>query len=1120
MRTGAVSVACAVVIAASCAGRDTRAAREAAYRENNQGVAALEQYAYDSAVEAFRRAIALDAEVGSPHVNLAIALYFAADLDAAATAAADAVRRMPESPHAHFVLGLIARSQGRLEEASAAFERVLAVDADDPGALVNLGQIDLQARRVDQAVARFRRAAAREPFNATATYALGQALLRSGAAEEGTAIMTRFETLRESGAAIIYSQVYLEHGRYAEALLSTGLEPDLVDPSTPRVRFTDVTAVFGFTAGREGPQSAAKTPGVSTEAWTAVTVADLGGDGAVEVVLGGTTGVRVFRWNGTRFEPVRDTVADVALREERVLGIAAADLDNDARTDLLLLRERGLSLLRQETGGRFVPLGAPMEMAARLRTAAVLDADHDGDLDVMAGGERDGAGMIALFQNDGEGRLSDVTASARLTVSGAVRALVPTDFDNGRDIDVLALVEGHAPTLFANQRDGSFRDLREHVGLVGALQGVAVAACDVNKDGRPDFFVANGPEAATMAMSDLRDRFVLSAGPPESRGLTAAQCGDYDNDGLLDVIGTGPRGLRILRNVGGRLADVTQAALGGVSSAAESLGAFALGDLDGDGDVDVLTLASGGALHVFRNDGASARPSLAIGLKGLVSNRSGVGAKVDVRAGSLSQRLELIAAIPPVAARELLVGLGARERADVVRVLWPAGIVQAETAPADSGARSRLVVSELNRKPSSCPYLYSWNGRSFEFVTDFLGGGEMGYWTGPHGWNAPDGDEFVRMTGSQLTSRDGRLDLRVTNELEEVLYLDHLELFSVDHPPDVEVYPREGMRAVPAKGLSLAAVRNVRPLPRVVTDRGEEVTTRVARPDGVSAEGFVQRPIRGYAEPHAFIFEVPRATAGPQVLLLTAWTDYAFSSDNVSAAQRGWVLEPPRLDIRSGGGWRPLVADVGIPVGRPQTVVVDIGRAASAGAITVRLSTTMQIHWDAFAVADVAVDVRLLPRAHGLEAATLAWRGFSAERAHGKARIPDYSAVSAAAPWKVAPGRYTREGDVKALLDAADDLFVVAQPGDEVALAFRDGGRGADSLRVRTYLLRAVGFSKEMDLNSSGPFQVLPLPYAGMTSYPPPPPPAAVWTRQREMLERYNTRVVTRSLPPLVEVRP
>ncbi len=118
----------------------------------------------------------------------------------------------------------------------------------------------------------------------------------------------------------------------------------------------------------------------------------------------------------------------------------------------------------------------------------------------------------------------------------------------------------------------------------------------------------------------------------------------------------------------------------------------------------------------------------------------------------------------------------------------------------------------------------------------------------------------------------------------------------------------------------------------------------------------------------------------------------------------------------------------------------------------------------------------------------------------------------------MAPGRYTRTGDVRELLSAADDLFVVSKPGDDVALSF--DARALPPLppgMARTYLLYGDGFSKELDINSASPDVVLPLPYHGMKEYPfrADDAPAAVRERQARKAEAFDTRVVARPLPPL-----
>jgi hypothetical protein len=151
--------------------------------------------------------------------------------------------------------------------------------------------------------------------------------------------------------------------------------------------------------------------------------------------------------------------------------------------------------------------------------------------------------------------------------------------------------------------------------------------------------------------------------------------------------------------------------------------------------------------------------------------------------------------------------------------------------------------------------------------------------------------------------------------------------------------------------------------------------------------------------------------------------------------------------------------------------------------------------------------------------AELRWRGFSAEVSPDGREpfIYDYDRVSPTSLWKTVPGRYTREGDVKELLLAADDRFVISRPGDEIAVSF-------DATRLprlpagwrRTFLLYADGFSKEMDINSASPDAVMPLPFHGMKRYPYSAPESYPMTRaRRDYIRRFNTRVVDAPVPPI-----
>jgi hypothetical protein len=459
-----------------------------------------------------------------------------------------------------------------------------------------------------------------------------------------------------------------------------------------------------------------------------------------------------------------------------------------------------------------------------------------------------------------------------------------------------------------------------------------------------------------------------------------------------------------------------------------------------------------------------------------------------------------------------------------VRVLWPSGIVQAEIEiPKAQPARpvQTLAVTELDRKPSSCPYLYTWNGERFEFITDFMGGGEMGYWHAPGIRNYPDPDEYVRITSDQLRERNGRYEIRVTNELEEALYVDRLQLIALAHPADVEVYPNEGMTSRP-KPFELFVTRGARPPVSATDEHGHDVLAKVARLDRSYPDDFKLHRIRGYAEEHSLTLDLgpSQTTESKTVLLLTAWTDYAFSSDNVAAHQAGLQMSPPSLQVRDARGrWTTVIQEIGIPVGRPQTVTVDLTGKFLSSSREVRIVTNMRIYWDRILVDTSGLQVPV--RATRLDPlqADLRWRGFSAE-VTPDGREPfsyDYNKVSFVSPWKAMPGRYTREGDVRTLIGRTDDIFVISRPGDEIAVSF-DATKLAKLPRgwKRTFLLYADGFSKEMDINSATPDQVMPLPFHGMKSYPYSSRERYPMTaRRRAWIERFNTRVVRRELPSI-----
>jgi len=1030
--------------------------RQEAERLNTIGAGYMGMQDFERALSFFRRAYKLDPALYAARLNEGIALLNQQKYPASKPILLEATERRPSDPRAWYNLGLLEKATGNSAAALAAFERAAAADPKDADSKYLAGQMMLDSKRYDEAITRLEAALALDRFHASAEYALARAYQRSARQEQSREHALRFQKLTRENVAAPLGIGYGQQGHYS--LVEAKLPHALTAAAAIPVRFVDVTAAAGL---RFKGAAAAQLPPVC--------IFDADGDGSLEIFIGNAGGrARLFRIVNGRFTSGGAVGVD---HDRPAASCSTGDFDNDAATDLVIVDTEGFRLLRNARP-RFQDATTKAGVnAENPRFATFLDIDHDGDLDLHLTSEQGGT----LWQNRGDG-----TFSKQPFPSVPSQTAIATDLNDDSAVDLLV-----GGGFVLNQREGNFSPPKSFPGA--SPESFPLQSGDLSRDSRQDVLLQ--PAATSTLLIQGSSGFEPAETPPLGAHSIAI---DFDNDGWPDLISIGAERLQLLRNIGnGKFADVTRTtSLDRISAPADSsLAAF---DYDNDGDADLVLARPDGTVTLLRNEGGNRNSWVKLALRGVADNRSALGTKVEIFAAGGYQKQEQNG--PSTYAGQnhipLLFGLGSAASIERIRMRWPTGVVQDE---AERAVRRTHRIMEIDRRSSSCPLLFTWNGSRFEFISDVIGAGVIGHWVSPGQRNVPDPTEYVKINGDQLRSENGRLKLRFLEPMEEVNYFDQARLLVIDHPADVQVFPNERfVSAPPFPEEKVIAVRNAS-LPLSARDgNGRSVLTQLTRRDRKYVTGFALEKFSGFAELHFLELEIPPVTPGAPVrLLLHGYTEYFTANSMYAAHQAGLDPIAPYVEAQTpDGNWRKVVDDMGFPAGLPRTMVADLTGKLAPGTTRIRIVTNLQIYWDQILIASDPQEATYKISEVPLHSATLRTFGFPQQKPASSTPgdlTYDYHRVSATGPFAIPRGAYTRLGDVTDLITRSDDRFAIFAPGDEIALEF--DATSAPALATgwqRDYFFFADGFVKDMDFYGAQAHTVEPLPFHGMSSYPYP----------------------------------
>ena len=735
-----------------------------AARLNNLGCAYMNQQLFEKALKYFQDASTADPSLQVAKVNQGIALLSLAKVDDAKKVLDEAAKADPKDPHVWYALGMLDKNSADPQAAVEDFKRVIAINDSDADTWYFLGTVYSQLKQFPQAIDAFEHALKLNPLHASAQFGLSRAYQQSGDTATARQHLTRFQYITQNHLGSAMSLAYGEQGKYSLAEESPAA-PIKVPPQIP-MKFVDVTKEAGISS-ITGPQLNGFGPGAC--------FLDYDSDGKIDLLIsdnGSQGGISLYHNLGNgKFEDVTKRAGlNPALR---AIGCTAGDFDNDGFADLALtLAAQGVNvtnqviLLHNEKNGTFKDVTdvSGIRSDGLAEGLTFIDYDHDGDLDLLAsaiglnlpandsprisGARSIPTGKSVVWRNNGNGTFTNVADQIGFDRANPSRNAIGTDYNDDRAVDIV--VAGGAPEIFENPREGTFR-VRKPWFRDTPNPSTAVVALDFDHDGWMDLAFAHWTPPGISLWHNNHGKSFDQVKLPETNWTRAygVAAFDSDNDGWVDLVAVGETKegngeIRLFRNLGpDGWKDVT-ADVGLDKIQLNAPRAIITGDYDNDGATDLLITQNHGPAVLLKNEGGNKNNWLRLALKGLNDNKSAIGTKVEVFSDGIRQKYEIYGSNGYLGQNSpyLTVGLGQAKQADVVRMLWPTGVLQDEVEVAANKQQDFL---EIDRRGSSCPTLFVWNGKRYELVSDLLGAGVVGHWVGPNERNIPRPTEWVKI---------------------------------------------------------------------------------------------------------------------------------------------------------------------------------------------------------------------------------------------------------------------------------------------------------------------------------------------------------------------------------------
>ncbi|MCH7601757.1 MAG: VCBS repeat-containing protein [Planctomycetes bacterium] len=1074
--------------------------------ENNRGVGLMGQFNFAEAREVFAGLAETHPHWLDMQVNLAIASLNRQEEGDEAEALrilGVVIERDPSHLRAQYCSGLLKLYLESSEEAIAHFRLVAEADASDAYAAYYVGQCLFQKRDYEGARLWYEKALGLDNFLRSAYYALAQACQRSDQSDRARLLLDQFQTLKNNPRSRLIEFKYTRMGPKSEVLAINLVKPQPRETPTGSI-FTGASELLDDGDSYTWNDEDGGRP-------ASITACDINGDDLIDVFIADAlrhgddvnNAVLINQGDGSFHLDNEHILATVSSVNAALWG----DFDNDGLTDVYLLRNGPNQLWRQ------VEPNVWRDVTETTRTdgggydsvdGAMFDADHDGDLDIFC---VNADGPNELLNNNLDGTFRSIAQDQHLAGDGRPsRQVIVTDLDRDRDVDIIVINQQPPHEAYINDRGWQYRIAE---GMDDFLQAdiQAAVAIDVDADGIVELYSLDTQGTVTRWKGERNQPWIGMSMHPANQVSTPRRyqlaSADINGDGVSNLISSTQSSWQV----------VSYQVKPGFHQPYEpgeadiALRGWTVVNLNSTGGPAILGLpVSGGP--VIWNAGGGRHGYLSLTFSGredkgdaMRSNASGIGTHIAARIDSTWTVRDTFRAAsgPGQSLQPLAIGTQGFDALEYISIDWSDGVLQTElhqqeypigdqmTRVRDLSAGHLERIEEIQRLKSSCPVLFAWNGEKYEFVSDLLGVGGIGYLVAPGEYSPPRPWENIMLPDGLLAAKDGKYVLKLGEPMEEACYIDAAHLVAYDLPPGWQMTLDERMGILGPEPTGEARFyRKIVAPARVVNDRQEDVTDKLEQADLIAApvgevdRRFIGRLMTNHVLTLTFDEPLDLLPGAGAMLIADGWIEYPYSQTMFAAWQAQADYLAPTIEARGADGeWQVVLEQFGYPAGMPRQMSVPLANLP-AGTTELRISTNLEIYWDRLVVAYAEDCPEIIKVELPLSSARVLRSGF-ARMTWGPQRQPYYDYEDRAPFWdtRTQTGLYTAFGPVDELVSKADDALAIIGPGEEVHLEFAVPFQTLPPGWTRVFVLETAGWCKDMDFYTQDGETVGPLPTSG-----------------------------------------